>query len=100
KADNDITEVTDATTPTKKKYQVTGLAGQTLPKKRAVIKPLGVTDPNRFIYIEECSLKFDANFGFVIDNNLRMPVSAMCYPSLTATPRGLLYTWGDITATA
>jgi hypothetical protein len=98
--DDDVNEVVDGIDPAKKKYQVTGLAGQTLPSKRAVIKPQGVTDPNRFIYIEKSSIKFDANFGFVIDNNLRMPMQGMCYPNLDATPKGLLYTWGDISATA
>lgn len=98
--DTDVNEVIDAVDSAKKKYQVTGLAGQSLPQDLAVIKPQGVTDPNRFIYIQKCSLKFDANFGFVIDNNLRMPMNGMCYPDLNATPKGLLYSWGDITATA
>lgn len=97
KFDNDVTEVIDGT---KRRYDVTGLAGQVLPAKRAVIKPQGVTDPNLFIYIAKCSLKFDANYGFVLDNNLRMPVNALGYPDLDATPKGLVYSWGDITATA
>lgn len=94
------TKVVDGTTATKIKYQVTGLAGQKLPKKRAVIKPLGVEDPDRFIYLERVAIKFDVNAAFVLDNNLRFPISAVAYPDLNATPRGLLYTWGDITATA
>lgn len=98
--DTDVTVTTDSVDATSKKYQVTGLAGQSLPTKRAVIKPQGVNDPNRYIYLEKCALKFDANFGFLIDNNLRMPVNGMCYPDLDATPKGLLYTWGDLTATA
>ncbi|MEK4880130.1 MULTISPECIES: hypothetical protein [Paenibacillus] len=93
-------KVTDATTPTKIKYQVTGLAGKELPRKRAVIKPVGVTDPSRFIYIESVGIKFDMNAGFKLDDNLKMTISAIAYPSLEATPRGLIYTWGDITATA
>lgn len=93
-------KVVDGDTPTKVKYQVTGLAGKKLPKKRAVIKPLGVTDPSRFIYLESVAIKFDVNAAFVLDNNLRFPISALAYPDLNATPKGLLYTWGDITATA
>lgn len=94
------TKVTDGTTPSKVKYQVTGLAGKELPQKRAVIKPQGVTDPSRFIYIESVGIKFDVNAAFVLDNNLRLTIAAMAYPDLNATPKGLLYTWGDITATA
>ncbi|QWU17394.1 hypothetical protein SAMN04487895_104220 [Paenibacillus sophorae] len=93
-------KIVDGTTPTKVKYQVTGLAGKELPRKRAVIKPQGVDDPKRFIYIESVGIKFDMNAAFVLDNNLRLTVSAMAYPALDATPKGLLYTWGDITATA
>ncbi|QSF42658.1 hypothetical protein [Paenibacillus tianjinensis] len=94
------TKVVDGVDATKVKYQVTGLAGKKLPKKRSVIKPLGVTDPSRFIYLESTAIKFDVNAAFVLDNNLRFPISATAYPDLNATPRGLLYTWGDITATA
>ncbi|MEK4117694.1 hypothetical protein NST44_16135 [Paenibacillus sp. FSL W8-0919] len=93
-------KIVDATDPDKVKYQVTGLAGKELPRRRAVIKPQGVLDPARYIYIESVGIKFDMNAAFVLDNNLRLTVSAMAYPSLTATPKGLLYTWGDITATA
>jgi hypothetical protein len=100
KFDRDVTEVVDATDNTKRKYNVTGLAGQVIAAKRALIKPQGIDDPNYYIYIARCSLKFDANYGFVLDNNLRMPVNAMAYPDLDATPKGLVYTWGDITATA
>lgn len=93
-------KVTKAGTPTKTKYQVTGLAGKELPRKRAVIKPLGVDDPDQYIYIESVSVKFDMNAAYVLDNNRRLSISAMAYPSLSATPKGLLYTWGDITVTA
>jgi len=93
-------KVTDATTPTKIKYQVTGLAGQELPRKRALIKPQGITDPSQYIYIESVGVKFDVNAAYVLDNNRRMTISAMAYPSLSATPKGLLYTWGDISAVA
>lgn len=96
----DVTKVVDGTTPTKVKYQVTGLAGKELPRKRAVIKPQGVTDPSQYIYIESVGIKFDMNAAYVLDNNRRLTISAMAYPSLTATPKGLLYTWGDITASA
>src|SRR5690554_3165552 len=44
----DASKVVDNIDPTKVKYLVTGLAGQELPRKRAVIKPIGVTDPSRF----------------------------------------------------
>lgn len=98
--DANATKVVDGTTPSKVKYQVTGLAGQELPRKRAVIKPQGVTDPSRFIYLESCGIKFDLDAGFKLDDNLKMTVNGLAYPSLTATPKGLLYTWGDITATA
>ncbi|MBU5673247.1 hypothetical protein [Paenibacillus brevis] len=93
-------KVVDATDPTKAKYQITGLAGKKLPKKRAVIMPQGVSDPDQFIYIESVGIKFDMNAAYVLDNNRRLTISAMAYPSLSATPKGLLYTWGDITATA
>lgn len=93
-------KVIDGDTPAKVKYQVTGLAGKELPRKRAVIKPQGITDPSRFIYIESVGIKFDMNAAFVLDNNLRLTVAAMAYPDVNATPKGLLYTWGDITATA
>lgn len=96
----DVTKVQDGTTTTKVKYQVTGLAGAELPQRRAVIKPQGITDPDRFIYIEACSVEFDLNAGYKLDDNLRMTINAVAYPSLTATPKGLLYTWGDIKATA
>ncbi|MGI2294177.1 hypothetical protein [Paenibacillus sp. GXUN7292] len=82
------------------KYQVTGLAGKRLPRKRAVIKPLGIDDPDQFIYLESVGIKFDMNAGYVLDNNRRFTINAIAYPSLAATPKGLLYTWGDITATA
>jgi hypothetical protein len=95
-----VTKVVDSTTATKVKYQVSGLAGKELPRKRAVIKPLGVDDPDQFIYIESVGIKFDMNAAYVLDNNRRLTISAMAYPSLSATPKGLLYTWGDITATA
>lgn len=94
------TKVAGAGENPKTKYQVTGLAGKELPRRRALIKPQGVEDPNRFIYIESVGIKFDMNAAFVLDNNLRLTVAAMAYPSLNATPKGLLYTWGDITATA
>lgn len=93
-------KVVDATDPDKVKYQVTGLAGKELPRRRAVIEPQGIVDPARFIYVESVGIKFDMNAAFVLDNNLRLTVSAMAYPSLNAIPKGLLYTWGDITATA
>ncbi len=93
-------KVTDGTDPLKSKYHVTGLAGNELPRKRAVIKPQGVTDPDQYIYIESCGIKFDLNAGYKLDDNRKMTINAMAYPSLSATPRGLLYTWGDITATA
>ncbi|OKP91845.1 hypothetical protein A3844_01655 [Paenibacillus helianthi] len=93
-------KVVDGTTPSKVKYQVTGLAGKKLPRKRAVIKPIGVTDPSRFIYIESVGIKFDVNAGFKLDDNQKMTISAIAYPDLNAIPKGLLYTWGDITATA
>lgn len=96
----DVTKVVDTNDSDKVKFQVTGLAGTELPQRRAVIKPQGIDDPERFIYIESCSVKFDVNAAYVLDNNLRMTINAMAYPSLTATPKGLLYTWGDITATA
>ncbi|MEC1714762.1 hypothetical protein [Schinkia azotoformans] len=100
KFDPSVVKVADTLEPTKVKYQVTALAGKTLPRKRAVIKPQGVTDPNMFIYLEECSVEFDADFGYRTDDNLKMPVRVPCFPALDATPKGLLYTWGDITATA
>jgi hypothetical protein len=84
----------------KVKFQVTGLAGKKLPFKRAVIKPQGITDPNRYIYIEECAIKFDVDAGYKLDDNLKLSIKGTARPSLTATPKGLLYTWGDITATA
>ncbi|GBG09512.1 hypothetical protein PAT3040_04162 [Paenibacillus agaridevorans] len=93
-------KVTDGTTPTKVKYHVTGLAGKELPRKRAVIMPQGITDPDQYIYIESVGIKFDMNAAYVLDNNRRLTISAMAYPSLSAIPKGLLYTWGDITATA
>lgn len=93
-------EVTDAADPDKVKYQVTGLAGRRLPRKRAVIQPLDVTDPSRFIYLESCGIKFDANAQFMLDDNQKFAINVTAYPDLSATPRGLLYTWGDITATA
>jgi|SRR5690606_11389082 len=96
----DATKVVDSTTATKVKYQVTGLAGKELPRKRAVIKPLGVDDPDQFIYVESVGIKFDLNADYVLDNNRRLTIAAMAYPSLSATPKGLLFTWGDITATA
>jgi hypothetical protein len=98
--DANASKVTDATDPEKFKYQVTGLAGKELPRKRAVIMPQGISDPNRFIYIESCGIKFDLDAGFKLDDNLKMTVNGLAYPDLKATPRGLLYTWGDITATA
>lgn len=94
------TKVVDGTDPLKSKYEVTGLAGKELPRKRAVIKPQGVTDPDMFIYIESVGVKFDMNAAFVLDNNRRLTIAAMAYPSLSATPKGLLYTWGDIAVTA
>ncbi|NUU62699.1 hypothetical protein [Paenibacillus agri] len=94
------TKVVDGDDETKVKYQVSGLAGKELPQKRAVIKPQGVTDPSRYIYLESVGIKFDVNAGYKLDDNLKMTISAMAYPSLDATPKGLLYTWGDITATA
>lgn len=96
----DATKVVDSTTSTKVKYQVTGLAGKELPRKRAVIKPLGVDDPDQFIYVESVGIKFDLNADYVLDNNRRLTIAAIAYPSLSATPKGLLFTWGDITATA
>jgi hypothetical protein len=93
-------KIVDGTTPTKIKYEVSGLAGKELPRKRAVIKPVGVTDPSRFIYLEACAVKFDVNAGFLVDNNQRMTISAAAYPSTDPDHYGLLYTWGDITATA
>lgn len=93
-------KVTDGTDPQKVKYQVTGLAGKELPRRRAVIKPLGIEDPEQYIYIESVGIKFDMNAAYVLDNNRRLTIAAMAYPSLSATPKGLLFTWGDITATA
>ncbi|CAM3706202.1 hypothetical protein COLU111180_04095 [Cohnella lubricantis] len=93
-------KITDATTTTKVKYEVSGLAGQELPRKRAVIKPLGVSDPSRFIYIEACAVKFDLNAGFKNDDNLKQSISAAAYPSTDPDHYGLLYTWGDISAAA
>lgn len=93
-------KVQDATDPDKVKYQVTGLAGKVLPRRRAMIMPQGIVDPDQYIYIESVGIKFDMNAAYVLDNNRRLTVSAMAYPSLSAVPRGLLYTWGDITATA
>lgn len=95
----DVTKVVDGDTPTKVKYQVTGLAGKELPRRRAVIKPLGITDSSQYIYIESVGIKFDLNAAYVLDNNRRLTISAMAYPSLSATPKGLLYTWGAIEAT-
>jgi len=80
-------------------YQVTGLAGKELPRKRAVIKPVGVTDPSRFIYLESCSVKFDARGIFKIDDNQKFTINAVAYPSLDADPVGLLYTWGALQGT-
>jgi len=94
----DVTKVENAGA-TKKKYQVTGLAGRELPRKRAVIKPQGITDPSRFIYLEESSIKFDVDARFELEGVQTLPIQVVAYPSLTATPKGLLYTWGDITAT-
>jgi len=93
-------KVIDSTDPDTVKYQVTGLAGQELPRKRAVIKPLGIDDPSRFIYLESCGVKFDANAQFMLDDNQKFSINATAYPDLDATPKGLLYTWGDIKATA
>lgn len=93
-------KVTDGTDAQKVKYQVTGLAGKELPRRRAVIKPLGIEDPEQYIYIESVGIKFDMNAAYVLDNNRRLTIAAMAYPSLSATPKGLLFTWGDITATA
>jgi len=93
-------KVTDGTDSQKVKYQVTGLAGKELPRRRAVIKPLGIDDPSQYIYIESVGIKFDMNAAYVLDNNRRLTINAMAYPSLSATPKGLLYTWGEITATA
>lgn len=93
-------KVANATDPTKVKYQVTGLAGKELPRKRAVIMPQGISDPSQFIYIESVGIKFDMNAAYVLDNNRRLTISAMAYPSLSAIPKGLLYTWGDISVTA
>lgn len=98
--DANATKVTSITDPEKFKYQVTGLAGQELPRKRAVIMPQGVSDPDRFIYIESCGIKFDLDAAFKLDDNLKMTVSGLGYPSLDATPKGLIYTWGDIKASA
>ncbi|MGG3278793.1 hypothetical protein [Paenibacillus solani] len=94
------TKVTDGTDPDKVKYQVTGLAGRELPRKRAMIQPQGITDPSRFIYLESCGVKFDANANFQLDDNQKFTINATAYPDLKATPRGLIYTWGDITAKA
>ncbi|WP_127580830.1 hypothetical protein [Paenibacillus koleovorans] len=96
----DASKVVDGTTSSKIKYQITGLAGRELPRKRAVIKPQGITDPNRYIYLEACSIKFDVDARFQLDANQTMTINGLAYPSLEATPKGLLYTWGDITATA
>lgn len=87
-------------TGSKVAYQVTGLAGKELPRKRAVIKPVGVTDPSRFIYLESCGIKFDAKGTFKIDDNQKFSINGVAYPSLDADPVGLLYTWGDITVAA
>jgi len=93
-------KIVDGTDSQKVKYEVYGLAGKELPRRRAVIKPLGVNDPSRFIYIESCGIKFDMNAAFTVDNNLRFTISATAYPSTDPAKFGLLYTWGDITATA
>lgn len=93
-------KVVDDDTPTKVKYEVYGLAGKELPRRRAVIMPVGVTDPDQYIYIESVGIKFDMNAAYVLDNNRRFAISATAYPSLDSTPPGLLYTWGDISATA
>lgn len=96
----DVIKVISGTGANQKvKFQVSGLAGSELPRKRAVIKPLGVTDKNRFIYLEECSIKFDLDASFKLDDNLKMPINGLAHPSLPATPKGLIYTWGDISAT-
>jgi len=93
-------KVQNETDPTKVKYQVTGLAGKRLPRKRAVIIPQGISDPDQYIYIESVGIKFDMNAFYGLDNNRRFPISAVAYPALKANPKGLLYTWGDITVTA
>lgn len=93
-------KIADGLDPDKVKYEVYGLAGKELPRRRAVIKPAGVTDPSRYIYIEACGVKFDMNAQYTIDNNLRFNITAAAYPSTDPAKFGLLYTWGDITATA
>lgn len=89
------TKVVDGTDPDKVKYQVTGLAGKILPRRRALIKPFGIEDPNRYIYLEACSIKFDAQANYVNDDNQRLQINGVAYPDLDATPRGLVFTWGD-----
>jgi hypothetical protein len=96
----DSKKVVDGTSPDKIKYEVSGLAGQELPRRRAVIKPLGVTDPSRFIYVESCGIKFDVDSRFQLDANQTFTINGIAYPSLTAETKGLLYTWGDISAKA
>lgn len=96
----DASKVVDANDPNKVKYQVTGLAGKELPRRRAVIKPIGVDDPSRFIWLSSCAIKFDANANFSLDDNQKFTIDATAYPDLDADPQGLLYEWGDITATA
>lgn len=93
-------KVVDGDVPSKVKYEVYGLAGKELPRKRSVIMPVGVTDPGQFIYIESVGVKFDMNAAYVLDNNRRFTISATAFPSLDSNPPGLLYTWGDISATA
>lgn len=96
----DASKVVDAVDPTKIKYQVTGLAGSELPRKRAVIMPQGVIDPNRYIYIESCGVKFDVDAGFQLEDNQKMTIAGIGYPDLNVIPKGLIYSWGDIRATA
>lgn len=69
-------------------------------KLRKTEKIEDLISTNHYIYLEKCAIKFDADFGFKLDDNLKMPVNVMAYPDLNATPKGLLYTWGDISATA
>lgn len=96
----DVNKVVDGVDANKIKYQVAGLAGSELPTELAVIKPQGITDPNRFIYIQKCAIKFDVDANFLLDGNQTMGIAGVGYPDLDAVPRGLIYSWGDISATA
>jgi len=77
----------------KLKFQFIGTMYGEIPRKRAVIIPVGVVDPSRFIYLESCGIKFDANLMYELEDNPRLPIQVVAYPSVKD---GILYTWGDI----